>query len=163
MSLPFQPWIWCKTNTGAHSLMNTYISASAWPSHLLCLSLKHKKAVTFHTNKARPHHLLCIFRTFLLELYFWILTVTVPDPGLNGNLASGSFGFLIEYPWSTEFDAPSLFFYCFATPTNRRRALLWSLEFKRISKTCLLHNIATLPTSMCQNIKRWAFLIFSQT
>ena len=35
---------------------------------------------------------------FLLELCFWILTVTVPDPGLNGNLASGPFGFLIEYP-----------------------------------------------------------------
>ena len=78
--------------------MNTYISASAWPSHLLCPSLNHKKSVTFHTNKARPHHLLCIVRTFLLELCFWILTVTVPDPGLNGNLASGPFGFLIEYP-----------------------------------------------------------------
>src|SRR4029434_2811519 len=37
-----------------------YISASAWPSHLLCLSLKHKNDITFHTNKARPHHLLCI-------------------------------------------------------------------------------------------------------
>src|SRR4029434_10484189 len=81
--------------------MNTYISASAWPSHLLCPSLKHKKGVTFHKNKARPHHLLCIVRTFLLELCFWILTVTVPDPGLNGNLASGPFGFLIEYPCSS--------------------------------------------------------------
>src|SRR4029434_4310401 len=57
-----------------------------------------QKGVTFHTNKARPHHLLCIVQTFLLELCFWILTVTVPDPDLNGNLASGPFGFLIEYP-----------------------------------------------------------------
>ena len=72
VSLPFQPWIWWKTNTGAHSLMKTYISASAWPSHLLCLNLKHTKGVTFHTNKARPHHLLCIVWTFLLELCFWI-------------------------------------------------------------------------------------------
>ena len=32
--------------------MNTYISASALPSHLLCPSLNHKKSVTFHTNKA---------------------------------------------------------------------------------------------------------------
>ena len=86
--------------------MNTYISASAWPSHLLCPSLNHKKSVTFHTNKARPHHLLCIVRTFLLELCFWILTVTVPDPGLNGNLASGPFGFLIEYPCSRLFNVP---------------------------------------------------------
>src|SRR4029434_5249895 len=78
--------------------MNTYISASAWPSHLLCPSLNHKKSVTFHTNKARPHHLSCIVRTFML--CFWILTVTVADPGLNGNLASGPFGCLIEYPWS---------------------------------------------------------------
>ena len=37
----------------------------------------------------------------LLELCFGILTVTVPDPGLNGNLASGPFGFLIEYPCTT--------------------------------------------------------------
>ena len=58
-----------------------------------------QKGVTFHTNKARPHHLLCIVRTFLLELCFWILTVTVPEPDLNGILASGPFGFLIEYPW----------------------------------------------------------------
>src|SRR4029434_2443985 len=57
-----------------------------------------QKGVTFHTNKARPHHLLCIVQTFLLELCFWILTVIVPDPGLNGNLASGPFGFLIGYP-----------------------------------------------------------------
>src|SRR4029434_680948 len=78
-----------------------YISASAWPSHLLCLNLKHTKGVTFHTNKARLHHLLCIVQTFLLELCFWILTVTVPDPDLNGNLASGPFVFLIEYPCST--------------------------------------------------------------
>src|SRR4029434_3749338 len=62
---------------------------------------KPQKSVTFHKNKARPHHLLCIVRTFLLELCFWILTVTVPDPGLNGNLASGPFGFLIEYPCSS--------------------------------------------------------------
>src|SRR4029434_5506798 len=55
-----------------------------------------QKGVTFHTNKARPHHLLCIVRTFML--CFWILTVTVPDPGLNGNLASGPFGYLIDYP-----------------------------------------------------------------
>ena len=47
--------------------MNTYISASAWPSHLLCPSLNHKKGVTFHIIKARPHHLV---RTFLLELCF---------------------------------------------------------------------------------------------
>src|SRR4029434_4832394 len=60
--------------------------------------VKSQKSVTFHTNKARPHHLLYIVRTFLLELCFWILTVTVPDPGLKGNLASGPFGFLIEYP-----------------------------------------------------------------
>ena len=78
--------------------MNTYISASAWPSHLLCPSLNHKKVSPF--TQIRPHHLLCIVRTFLLELCFWILTVTVPDPGLNGNLASGPFGFLIEYPCS---------------------------------------------------------------
>lgn len=33
--------------------MNTYISASAWPSHLLCPILNHKKkSVTCHTNKA---------------------------------------------------------------------------------------------------------------
>src|SRR4029434_4247248 len=88
--------IWSKTNTGAHSLMNTYISASAWPSHLLWPSLNHKKVSPF--TQIRPHHLLCIVRTFLLELCFWILTVTVPDPRLNGNLASGPFGFLIEYP-----------------------------------------------------------------
>src|SRR4029434_4436038 len=56
-----------------------------------------QKGVTFHTNKARPHHLLCIVRTFLL-LCFGILIVTVLDPGLNGNLASGLFAFLIEYP-----------------------------------------------------------------
>ena len=36
-----------------------YISASAWPSHLLCPSLN-QKSVTFHSNKARPHNLLCI-------------------------------------------------------------------------------------------------------
>src|SRR4029434_155557 len=78
--------------------MNTYISVSAWPLHLLCPSLKPKKGVTFHTDKARPHHLLCIVRTFVLELCFGILTVTVPDSRLNGNLASGPFGFLIEYP-----------------------------------------------------------------
>ena len=72
----------------------------------LCLAFTHfmpkfkpQKSVTFHTNKVIPH-LLCIVRTFLLELCFWILTVTVPDPGLNGNLASGPFGFLIEYPCS---------------------------------------------------------------
>src|SRR4029434_4516223 len=58
---------------------------------------KPQKSVTFHKNKARPHHLLCIVQTFLLELCFWILTVTVPDPGVNGNLASGPFGYLIEY------------------------------------------------------------------
>ena len=63
--------------------------------------LKAQKGVTFHTNKARPHHLLCIVWKFLLELCFWILTITVPDPGLNENLASGPFGFLIEYPWSS--------------------------------------------------------------
>src|SRR4029434_4372594 len=57
---------------------------------------KPQKSVNFHTNKARPHHLSCIVRT--LMLCFWILTVTVPDPGLNGKLASGPFGFLIEYP-----------------------------------------------------------------
>src|SRR4029434_11001167 len=58
----------------------------------LCLALtplmpkfNAQKGVTFHTNKARPHHLLCIVQTFLLELCFWILTVTVPDPYLNGN------------------------------------------------------------------------------
>src|SRR4029434_2030521 len=62
---------------------------------------KPQKSVTFHTNKARPHHLLCIVRKFLLELCFWILTVTVPDPGLNGNLASGPFGFLFECPCSS--------------------------------------------------------------
>src|SRR4029434_8715346 len=60
---------------------------------------KPQKSVNFHTNKARPHHLSCIVRTFML--CFWILTVTVPDPGLNGNLASGPFGFLIEYPCSS--------------------------------------------------------------
>src|SRR4029434_1594357 len=49
-------------------------------------------------TQIRTHHLLCIVRTFLLELGFWILTVTVPDPGLNGNLVTGPFGFLIEYP-----------------------------------------------------------------
>src|SRR4029434_3101524 len=59
-----------------------------------------QKGVTFHTNKARQHHILCIVRTYLLEVCFWILTVTGPDPGLNGHLASGPFGFLIEYPWS---------------------------------------------------------------
>src|SRR4029434_1787229 len=75
--------------------MNTYISASAWPSHLLCPSLNHKKVSPF--TQIRPHHLLCIVRSFLLELCFWILSVTVPDAGLNGNLASGPFGFLIEY------------------------------------------------------------------
>src|SRR4029434_4700539 len=90
--------------------MNTYISASAWHSHPLCPSLKnwwHKKGVTFHTNKARPHHLLYIVQTFLLELCFWILTVTVPDPDLNVNLASGPFGFLIEYPCSRTFYPPT--------------------------------------------------------
>ncbi|KAL0152429.1 hypothetical protein M9458_052152, partial [Cirrhinus mrigala] len=37
----------------AHSPMNTYISASAWPSHLLSPSLNswwHKEGVTFHTK-----------------------------------------------------------------------------------------------------------------
>src|SRR4029434_3764711 len=74
--------------------MNTYISASAWPSHLLCPSLNHKKVSPF--TKIRPDHI-------TVCACFWILTVTVPDPGLNGNLASGPFGFLIEYPcrrWS---------------------------------------------------------------
>src|SRR4029434_10647408 len=74
--------------------MNTYISASTWPSHLLCPRLNHKKVSPF--TQIRPHHLLCIVQTFLFELCFWILTVTVPDPGLNVNLASGPFGFLIE-------------------------------------------------------------------
>src|SRR4029434_8190568 len=61
----------------------------AWPSHILCPSLNHQKVSPF--TQIRPDHitLLCIIRTFLLELCFWILTVTVPDPGLNGNLASG--------------------------------------------------------------------------
>src|SRR4029434_10681295 len=80
--------------------MNTYISASAWHSHPLCPSLKnwwHKKGVTFHTNKARPHHLLYIVRTCLLELCFWILTVTVPDTEMKGDLESVRFGFLIEH------------------------------------------------------------------
>src|SRR4029434_6957566 len=54
-------------------------------------------------TQIRPHHLLCIVRTFLLELGFWILTVTVLDPGQNENLASGPFGFLIEYPWSNRY------------------------------------------------------------
>src|SRR4029434_525765 len=80
--------------------MKTYISASAWPSHLLCPSLNHKKMSPF--TQIRPHHLLCIVRTLLLESCFWILTVTVPDPGLNGNLPTGPFGFLIEYPWYRE-------------------------------------------------------------
>ena len=31
------------------------------------------------------------------------MTVTVLDSGLNGNLASGPFGFLIEYPWSNRY------------------------------------------------------------
>src|SRR4029434_10192462 len=61
-----------------------------------------QKGVTFHTNKARPHHLLYnVFGDlppFLLEFCFWILTVTVPDPRLNEHLVSGPFGFLIEYP-----------------------------------------------------------------
>ena len=48
--------------------MNTYISASAWPSHLLCPSLKHKKGVTFHTNKARPNQLWCIV---FVGVMFW--------------------------------------------------------------------------------------------
>ena len=39
--------------------MNTYISASAWPSHLSLFKFNAQKGVTFHTNKARPHHLLC--------------------------------------------------------------------------------------------------------
>src|SRR4029434_7502807 len=73
-----------------------YISASAWPSHLLCPSLNHKKVSPF--TQIKPHHLLCIVRSFVLELCFCILTVTLPEPGLNGNLASGPFGFLIEYP-----------------------------------------------------------------
>src|SRR4029434_1549595 len=57
-------------------------------------------------SQIRPHHLLCIVRTFLLELCFWILTVTVPDPGLNGNLARGPFGFLIEYSTTRPSDLP---------------------------------------------------------
>src|SRR4029434_9746519 len=81
--------------------MNTYISASTWPSHLLCPSLNHQKVSPF--TQIRPHHLLCIVQMFLLELCFWILTVTVPDPGLNGKLASGPFGFLIEYPWFSRY------------------------------------------------------------
>ena len=36
-----------------------------------------------------------------------ILTVTVPDPGLNGNLASGPFGFLIEYLCHSPYQTPS--------------------------------------------------------
>src|SRR4029434_11288186 len=62
---------------------------------------KPQKSVNFHTNKARPHHLSCIVRTFML--CFWILTVTVPDPGLNGNWRVDLLGFLIEYPWCTVF------------------------------------------------------------
>src|SRR4029434_1539660 len=68
---------------------------------------KPQKSVTFHTNKARPHNHLCIVQTFLLELCFSILTVTVPDPDLNVNLASGPFGFLIEYPCSRTFYPPT--------------------------------------------------------
>src|SRR4029434_1977292 len=71
------------------TLTNTYISASAWPSHLLCPSLNHKKVSPF--TQIRPDHItFCAYGSsrFLLELCFWILTVTVPDPGLNGTLAS---------------------------------------------------------------------------
>ena len=35
--------------------MNTYISASAWPSHLLCPSLNHKKVASF--TQIRPDHI----------------------------------------------------------------------------------------------------------
>src|SRR4029434_8412748 len=86
--------------------MNTYISASAWPSHLLCPSLNHKKVSPF--TQIRPDHItFCAYGSsrFLLELCFGILTVTVPDPGLKGNLASVPFGFLIEYPCATRFGA----------------------------------------------------------
>src|SRR4029434_7554593 len=67
----------------------------------LCLALtpfmpKFKELVA--QKRCHLSHLLCIVRTFLLELCFGILTVTVPDSRLNGNLASGPFGFLIEYP-----------------------------------------------------------------
>src|SRR4029434_8986369 len=96
----------------------------------------HKKLS--HTNKARPHHLLCIVQTFLLELCFWILTVTVPVPGLNGNLVSGPFGFLIEYPWSSLFffiDLLSLSFYLIPKQVHTFLITLSSHIFKSHAPT----------------------------
>src|SRR4029434_9706465 len=87
--------------------MNTYISASAWPSHLLCPSLNQKKGVTFHINKATSPFVHSS-NVFVGVKCFWILTVIVPDPGLNENLASGPFGFLMEYPWSILFHCSCL-------------------------------------------------------
>ena len=67
----------------------------------------HKKGVTFYTDVDRTHHPLCIVQIFFMDLLpfffcseflFLNYIVTVPDPGQIGNLVSGPFDFLIEYP-----------------------------------------------------------------
>ncbi len=44
---------------------------------------------------------------FLLEFSIWNLTITFPDLGLNGNLVSGPFKFIFEYPWSKGYGHPN--------------------------------------------------------
>src|SRR4029434_2516108 len=58
---------------------------------------KPQKSVTFHTNKATSPFV----HSSNVFVGVMFLDFDRPDPGLNGNLASGPFGFLIEYTCST--------------------------------------------------------------
>ena len=86
--------------------MNTYTSVYAWPSHLLCPSLKnwwHKKGVTFHTDVDRSSfvHSSNILRGFI-AFFFLVLIFELhrhcSGPWTDWKLVSGPFDFLIEYP-----------------------------------------------------------------
>src|SRR4029434_5290964 len=64
---------------------------------------KPQKSVTFHTNKATSPFV----HSSNVFVGVMFLDFDRPDPGLNGNLASGPFGFLIEYPCSKPIGHPT--------------------------------------------------------
>src|SRR4029434_63111 len=66
---------------------------------------KPQKSVTFHTNKATSPFV----HSSNVFVGVMFLDFDRPDPGLNGNLASGPFRFLIEYPCSMVCQSHCLF------------------------------------------------------